>query len=161
MWFQTSTGLSPRHWLLTWLCRSFSALCDPFVYFCFGFLWFGVVCNKSLHSPTTLSNSPLFSSNISRLCILLLLSWILEQGERHSLVLFFCMWIPNFLQKHLLRSQPFPQCMLLAHQVNIGIDSFWKLLWWFLPTAWAEGRWVMLTCVSERLHKNKRKLGIS
>lgn len=77
-----NSSLVPRHppdcssqcWLFTWLWRSFFALCNPLICICFCFLWYEVIYNKSLHSPTTLSNSPLFSSSISWFCVLLL-SW--------------------------------------------------------------------------------------
>lgn len=79
----SNSSLVPRHppncasqcWLFTWLWRSFFALCNPLICICFCFLWFEVIYNKSLHSPTTLSNLPLFSSSISWFCVLLLLSW--------------------------------------------------------------------------------------
>ena len=57
------------------ICLSVYVVIHLSVYVCFCFPWFGVVDGKSLHSPTTLSGSPLFSSNVSWLCILLLLSW--------------------------------------------------------------------------------------
>lgn len=72
---QTPTRLCLLSAVIHWLWTSLLAWCNPFIYFCFCFLWFEVIYNKSLHSQTTLSNSPLFSSNISWFCVLLLLSW--------------------------------------------------------------------------------------